>query len=115
MVLSIFSFDVFCRLQNGKKTSRLKATGGGVGGAVAVGVVDARLKIIEKTRSKLVDARDRLNQRLRQTDARERIMMRSNSSGVGNVSVNPRNKPDIIPRRTVPNQQPALIPSCKWF
>ncbi|XP_073984461.1 uncharacterized protein [Rhodnius prolixus] len=98
-------------LQNGKKTSRLKATGGGVGGAVAVGVVDARLKIIEKTRSKLVDARDRLNQRLRQTDARERIMMRSNSSGVGNVSVNPRNKPDIIPRRTVPNQQPALIPS----
>uniref|UniRef100_A0A224XNR2 Putative rrm motif-containing protein n=1 Tax=Panstrongylus lignarius TaxID=156445 RepID=A0A224XNR2_9HEMI len=95
-------------LQNGKKTSRLNTVGGGVG--APAGVVDARLKIIEKTRSKLVDARDRLNQRLRQTDARERIMMRSNSAAVGNISVNTRSNLDIIPRRTVPNQQSTLAP-----
>ncbi|KAK9497032.1 hypothetical protein O3M35_012822 [Rhynocoris fuscipes] len=96
------------RVQNGKNISAMK---GGGGGGIAPGgkVVDARLKIIQKTRSKLVDARDRLNQRLRQTDARERIMMRSNSL-VGNASLNPRNNPEIIPRRTVPNQQTSLLP-----
>ncbi|XP_014254403.1 polymerase delta-interacting protein 3-like [Cimex lectularius] len=73
--------------------SRVGGGGGGTGK-----IVDARFKIIEKTRSKIVDARERLNQRLKQTDARERILRKSSISSIAKVRGEA-----VIPRRTIRN------------
>ncbi|KAF6198333.1 hypothetical protein GE061_008081 [Apolygus lucorum] len=69
-------------------------------------IVDARMKIIQKTRSKIGDARERLNQRLRQGDARSRITPKGrNSSG--------KRQSDVLPRRTLQTQssRSALLPN----
>jgi len=46
------------------------------------GLADARFKIIQKTRGRLTDARDKLSEIAKQTDARSRIQGRRNHPGV---------------------------------
>lgn len=105
--------------KNGRVTKQiaLRKTalrGGRIGGnnlrqmptASAPQIVDARLKIIEKTRSKIGDARDRLNQKLRQVDARSKIKSRAS---IG-PAIKRQSAPNTPSRRPI-NSPRSLMPS----
>ncbi|BET02609.1 RNA recognition motif. (a.k.a. RRM, RBD, or RNP domain) [Nesidiocoris tenuis] len=79
------------------KKTNLANKGGGAAPAPTA-IVDARLKIIAKTRSKISDARDRLNQRMRQKDARSRITPKGRTTGAVTKRPPP---PSPLPRRTL--------------
>lgn len=78
------------------------------------GVFDARLKIIQKNRSKLTDARDKLAQIAKQSDARlklDKIRATQMSQDAGIARRTGRNGQVSLSTNNLPPMMPPILPS----
>ncbi|XP_067013669.1 polymerase delta-interacting protein 3 [Anabrus simplex] len=94
--------------QNNANSKRAGRRGGGMGRGLNSGISDARLRIIQKNRQKLTDARDKLVEIAKKSDARLKLEKLRESRMQGNLgSKLPRTGMNIT-RRTGRNGQITL-------